>query len=459
MSTSIPVGIDAFGFYIPKYFLKIETLATKRNIPAEKLTKGLGLKKMAVCEAHETTDFMAAKAIIDLVSQSKDSSPIDFQQVDKIFLGTESSVDSAKPTITYALNHLNKHLNDDLTHVDFLDMTFACIGGIDALLLCVDYVRLNPTRKCIVVVSDNAIYDLGTGGEYTQGAGAMAMLISSNPSFLTIDSSTVGVSTSNDFDFYKPLRNFSKEQIFEEAAQILDCPNEVISKKINTLINSKATFKNGSLEGVIDSFWDLPENIIHVHRKQPVYDGKYSNECYEERISQALNRFTVKFGKPISNFSSWIFHLPYAYQGRRTSAKIWWEYIAQHHPETIKLVNSEINEDFFSPEWWKALSKTTPYKHFVSSHIESSETLSSELGNLYTGSIFMATVSTLISEGFNPNLPLLFLSYGSGSKSKVFAGQPLQNFPKNKLKQQILSKVESRTEIDFETYEEWHQMQ
>jgi hydroxymethylglutaryl-CoA synthase len=456
MSTSIPVGIDAFGFYIPKNFLNIETLAAQRKIAAEKLTKGLGLKKMAVCEPHETTDFMAAYAVIDLVKglENQKETIFDFSNIDKIYLGTESSIDSAKPTITYAMEHLANELQVNLNHVDFLDMTFACIGGIDAMLICVDYVRLNPSKKCIVVVSDNAIYDLESGGEYTQGAGALAMLISADPSILTIDSSVVGVSTSHDFDFYKPLRHYSKEQILEEAAQILGLEKDLTSSQLN----QKVEFKDGSLEGVIHSFWNLPENTIHVHRKQPVYDGKFSNECYEERISQALNRFSQKSKIPLSKFSTWIFHLPYAYQGRRTAAKIWWNNIAKHQVELANQVNSQIEASPETPDWWKSLSKTTTYKKFVDACIAPTEILSSELGNLYTGSIFMAAVSALITENFIPEQPVLFLSYGSGSKSKVFAGQP-QNTSKERLKNQILHKLENRTEISFETYELWHKMQ
>ena len=65
-----------------------------------------------------------------------------------------------------------------------VDLTFACIGAVDALQTCVDYIRLHPTKKAIVIATDNAKYDLNSTGEYTQGAGAIAMLISANPKIL-----------------------------------------------------------------------------------------------------------------------------------------------------------------------------------------------------------------------------------------------------------------------------------
>jgi 3-hydroxy-3-methylglutaryl CoA synthase len=40
--------------------------------------------------------------------------------------------------------------------------TFACIGGVDAMQNCIDYVTLNQTKKAIVVTTDLAKYDLNS---------------------------------------------------------------------------------------------------------------------------------------------------------------------------------------------------------------------------------------------------------------------------------------------------------
>jgi hydroxymethylglutaryl-CoA synthase len=49
-----------------------------------------------------------------------------------------------------------------------VDFTFACIGGVDAMQNCIDYVTLNQTKKAIVVTTDLAKYDLNSTGEYTR---------------------------------------------------------------------------------------------------------------------------------------------------------------------------------------------------------------------------------------------------------------------------------------------------
>ncbi len=107
---------------------------------------------------------------------------IDPKRIGRIYLGTESALDGAKPTATYALDMLNDyfapiHGPDCLLHCDVVDLTFACVGAVDALQNTLDWVRAGKDRIGIVVASDIAQYELGSGGEYTQGAGAIALLI------------------------------------------------------------------------------------------------------------------------------------------------------------------------------------------------------------------------------------------------------------------------------------------
>ncbi len=457
MTQDMLVGIDAFGFYIPKNYLPIEVLANERNIDPSKLTVGLGLRNMAVCSPQETVDFMAAQAIIQLNEFliSQQNRGLDFEKIDRIYLGTESSIDGAKPTITFAKPIIEKELNVDTSAVDYLDMTFACIGAIDALLACVDYVQLNPDRQCIIVASDEAKYDVKTGGEYTQGAGAVAVLISANPRIMSINSRLVGVDTSNDFDFYKPTRKFTKTQILEELKSYL--PDTVNISSIENVINSQETqITDGNLEGVVSSFWNLPEETINIHRKQPVFDGKLSNNCYQKRIERALNRFQLKAQLELSDYAAWIFHLPYAYQGRRIAVKYWWDKIALTNPSIFNEVKQELGKIEDSEQFYKILSKHPTYKKFVADFIEPSERASSEIGNMYTASILMAAISHLTFGEIKEKSKVLFLAYGSGSKSKVFSGE-IQNLQhKNLLKSHLKFQLSNRNQINYSTYLKWH---
>ena len=54
-----------------------------------------------------------------------------------------------------------------------------------------EYVKNHPERKVLVIASDIARYGLASGGEVTQGVGAVAMMITQNPRILSIEDDSV----------------------------------------------------------------------------------------------------------------------------------------------------------------------------------------------------------------------------------------------------------------------------
>ena len=95
-------------------------------------------------------------------------------EIGRIYMGTESALDSSKPSATYATDLVEQYLEKDfgkrcLKNCDITDMTFACIGGVDALQNSVDWISSNRGKKAIVVCSDLSKYSLNSTGEYTQG--------------------------------------------------------------------------------------------------------------------------------------------------------------------------------------------------------------------------------------------------------------------------------------------------
>ena len=101
-------------------------------------------------------------------------------------------------------------------------MTFACIGAVDAMHNTLDWVARGGPEKDrigIVVFADNAKYDLGSSGEYTQGAGGGAILIRHSPRLLAIPD-IWGVSTMPVHDFFKPRREVNTRMIIENVLEI-----------------------------------------------------------------------------------------------------------------------------------------------------------------------------------------------------------------------------------------------
>ena len=181
------VGIDAIDYYIPNLFVDMQDLSLARDIPYEKLSQGLGLKKMSIPDSNEDTASLAANALLELITKNK----INPSDIGRIYLGTETGLDSSKPISSYVIEIVEDLLSEkfgsrSFKNCDIVDLTFACAGAVDALQNCCDWVRNGANRQAIVIASDIAKYELNSTGEYTQGAGSVSMLICEDPSIISI---------------------------------------------------------------------------------------------------------------------------------------------------------------------------------------------------------------------------------------------------------------------------------
>jgi hydroxymethylglutaryl-CoA synthase len=411
----LPIGIDDMAAYLPSLYLDIRDLAEARGIQYEKLANGLGLLKMAFPDVHEDAATMAAEAIAELMEKNG----LGPEQIGRVYLGTESALDGAKPTATYAVEMVQHRLGGSFRRCDVVDMTFACIGATDALENCLDWVAGDEERMAIVVASDFAKYDSNSSGEYTQGAGAVAVLVKWNPRLLVIPR-VFGVAMVSVHDFYKPRR----EQFSET----------------------------------------------------PVFDGPFSNQCYQDRMTEALEHFRERSGAAEPALSDrWermIFHLPYSFHAKRIYVEQFineqkaagtWASIAERNgitePEIVAL-----QTPFSTDKSWlafvKAASQTPEYQLFVKNKLEKAQRASSEVGNLYTASIFMALMSTLEADAVENSKiegkKLGFAAYGSGSKSKVFEGIVQPGWQTVAANFSLSEKLDDRVAIDYATYENLH---
>lgn len=434
---STPVGIDALGFALPRLVLPMQVFAEGRGMEFEKLRFGLGLEDMAVPDADEDCVTLAAQAAWSVLEQHG----LAPHEIGRIYLGTESAVDAAKPSATYVHGLLEARFAANygprsLAHCDALDMTFACAGGVDALLNSADWVRAGRGRKALVIAADVAKYAPHSPGEYTQGAGAVALLVTEDPRILVLDDA-VGVSVESAADFFKPRRRFSKDEL---AAAV-----------------------GGRTEsGSEHPFWATPEAVVEQYLEFPVFDGPYSNDCYVGRVREALGRYEAESGlRAMNDWFGMCFHLPYAFQGRR----MWPEIALDLYADQGLLAQVEAEAGLTEAEAGgrkalaKAWSKSAAYKAYVAEKIGPGEAASMRVGNMYTASIFMGLVSALLGYADRRDLGgkrLGFLSYGSGSKSKVFSGVLRANFAAQLRGIDLESALDQRRSLTFAEYEALH---
>ncbi|MCC9043359.1 hydroxymethylglutaryl-CoA synthase [Myroides sp. M-43] len=413
------VGIDSLAYFIPKIHLPIDTLAIARNIEPLKLTKGLGLQKMALLDTYQDVITMAANAAYSLLQDNPTVLP---QDIAKIYVGTESGLDNSKPIASYTLGLLEQiYGQGTFRNCDAVDHTFACIGAVDAMQNAIDFIKANPTKKAIVIATDYAKYDLASTGEYTQGAGAIALLITVNPRVLAFIGQT-GVATDSVFDFFKPYHSIEKQSITGNATN--------------------------------EAWHGIEETEISIHKDQPVFEGQYSNECYINRITEAYTHFkklnSKQNKKVYQDWKAILMHLPYCFQGRRTFHEI----VLQENPTLIDRTADNAKDQI------KAFAKSEEYMQIVNSKISPSELASGDVGNIYTGSIFLGLLSTLTHfADTKENLidsTLGFIAYGSGSKSKVFEAEVQSTWQEGLPKTSIFKTLKQSEAIDFNTYVALH---
>ena len=186
------IGIDKIGFATSPYVLRLKDLAAARDTDPEKLSKGLLLKEQSVAPITEDIVTLAATAADDILTDE------DKQAIDMVILATESGIDQSKAAAVFVHGLL-----DIQPFARSFEMKEACYAATAAL----DYAKLHvekfPQSKVLVIASDIAKYGIGTPGEPTQGAGAVAMLISQNPRILSFNDDNVA-QTRDVMDFWRP---------------------------------------------------------------------------------------------------------------------------------------------------------------------------------------------------------------------------------------------------------------
>jgi hydroxymethylglutaryl-CoA synthase len=211
MSTT-SVGIDALGVYLPRYTLPLAALAEARGVPPEKIAVGLGCLQMAVTPPWEDTVTLGANAASRLFAEGL-ASP---DEIGLLVVGTETAVDHAKPVGIFLHGLLGLP-----NACRVFELKHACYGGTAGVMLATDWVRSGAARgrKALVVASDIARYDLHSSAEFTQGAGAAAMLVGAEPRLLALDPRT-GVYANDVYDFWRPL---DRREALVDGKFSIDC--------------------------------------------------------------------------------------------------------------------------------------------------------------------------------------------------------------------------------------------
>ncbi|HVH45347.1 MAG TPA: hydroxymethylglutaryl-CoA synthase, partial [Labilithrix sp.] len=197
-SSASKVGIDAISLSTPRAFLDLIDLADARGVPSDKYTKGLGAVRMSIAGRYEDPVTLATDAASRVITRGR----IDADSIGYCAVGTETGIDHSKPIASYVHGLLGLP-----QRCRVYDAKHACFGGTAALLAAVEWIASGAARgkSALVICTDIARYALGSPGEPTQGAGAVAMIVSERPRLLEIEVGHTGTFARDVHDFWRPL--------------------------------------------------------------------------------------------------------------------------------------------------------------------------------------------------------------------------------------------------------------
>ena len=211
------VGIEAINFYGGSVYVDIHELFNSRELDDKRYDNLMMYKKSVGLpwEDPVTNGVNAAKPIIDaLTSNEKDS-------IELVVTSSESGLDFGKSMSTYIHDYLELSKTCRL-----FEVKQACFGGTAAFDVAVSFIKsgISPGAKVLVIATD-VVYSTarGTYIEPSQGIGAIAMLISSNPQIMELDFGAYGCHSYEVMDTCRPLANLETGDADLSLLSYLDC--------------------------------------------------------------------------------------------------------------------------------------------------------------------------------------------------------------------------------------------
>ena len=207
----VPVGLSDLSVFAPEARLSIATLTVKRIQENPDLQKHLdravhttGQQTMRFPELWEDTITLGAEALRTLLSRK---SELQRSGLRYLTLGTETSVDMSKAGSSYLQGLMAKTSTPLPLHLASFQVQQACAGGSLAALTLAGSLKAfgRPGDAAAVITSDIARYPAPSTAEVTQGAGATALWLETNPQLLEFDLDSVGFYSKDVDDFFRPL--------------------------------------------------------------------------------------------------------------------------------------------------------------------------------------------------------------------------------------------------------------
>ena len=437
-------GLSGMAVYLPPCRVDLHKWCEWTGSDWEKIRQvvGTGFRMLGPGQSVYT---MAANACLRLIDRYQ----VDPASVRYLALGTESSTDNSagaiiiKGMVDAALRSRGAPVL--ARNCEVPEFKHACLGGIYALRGALRFLQTDGSDGvAIVVCTDKALYGRGSTGEPTQGAGAVAMLLETRPKLASIDLRLAGTASEyRGIDFRKPLT--ARPGSSTEAASL-----------------------------------DIP-----------VYNGRYSTNCYIDEIHRALDdlysRSSLSPAAYLRQLEAVFMHRPYqrmpetglglAYlfalasgdaadrdelaSYSRGAGLAVQEVIAEMNavPELNQLaVQARIHEEVFplSMTVLKAFRQSEAFSQQVLAKMTLGSEWMREVGNLYTGALpawLAAGFADARQRGVElAGRDLLAIGYGSGDAADAIPLRVVEGWQDSAARIGIETALESARDLSAEQY-------
>jgi len=285
LATRRRVGIEKIAAYPCSAALDFRDLARARGESPDHPTQDLMMDKRGVNPAWEDPVTMGVNAAKDMLSDE------DRDNIHLLICGTESSADQGKPITTFM--HRFLEINENCRN---FETKHACYSGTCAVMSAAHWIASGVAgdSKALVIATDQSRMNLGERYEFVMGAGAVAMLISSEPKVVEFELETNAYWTKEVGDTFRPTST-------EEAGNT----DESLYCYLEALNGAYSAFKKKNDFDYLNRF---KQHIYHVpfsamshraHRTLMKYEGAGRRamvaESFENKVKPSLS-YSRQFG-------------------------------------------------------------------------------------------------------------------------------------------------------------------
>lgn len=164
------VGIVGYGSYLPRYRIKVESIAHQWGRDPASIKRGLLLQEKTVPGLDEDTITISVEAARNALKRAA----VDPADIGALYVGSESHPYAVKPSGTIVAEALGI-----VPEVHIADYEFACKAGTEAMFVAYALVKAGLMKYAMGIGADTSQGAPGDALEYSASAGGSAFIFGS----------------------------------------------------------------------------------------------------------------------------------------------------------------------------------------------------------------------------------------------------------------------------------------